>query len=139
MSAPTVALDIQGIQSVDHRDRGVARYVLELALALEAGHGDRMAAYLLNPDLGPPGRIEPLLATGKVLGGFGLTEPSAGSDAASTRTTAVRKGAHYAVHKAIDSAHRDIGVVMQHAAKYIPRFALQLFFSFAGGVAQIAF
>ncbi|PYO49897.1 MAG: acyl-CoA dehydrogenase, partial [Gemmatimonadetes bacterium] len=37
----------------------------------------------------------PLLATGKVLGGFGLTEPSAGSDAASTRSTAVRKGSHY--------------------------------------------
>src|SRR5947207_894249 len=37
----------------------------------------------------------PLLASGKVLGGFGLTEPSAGSDAASTRSTAVRKGSHY--------------------------------------------
>src|SRR3954471_16085596 len=40
-------------------------------------------------------RYVPLLASGKVLGGFGLTEPSAGSDAASTRTTAVRKGASY--------------------------------------------
>src|SRR6476619_5719649 len=40
-------------------------------------------------------RFVPLLAAGKVLGGFGLTEPSAGSDAASTRSTAVRKGAHY--------------------------------------------
>src|SRR5256885_842267 len=40
-------------------------------------------------------RYVPLLASGKVLGGFGLTEPSAGSDAASTRTTAVRKGSHY--------------------------------------------
>jgi len=30
-----------------------------------------------------------------VLGGFGLTEPSAGSDAASTKTTAVRKNSHY--------------------------------------------
>lgn len=37
----------------------------------------------------------PLLASGKVLAGFGLTEPSAGSDAAGTRTTAVRKGSHY--------------------------------------------
>ena len=33
----------------------------------------------------------PLLASGKVLGGFGLTEPGAGSDAGGTRTTAVRK------------------------------------------------
>ena len=32
-------------------------------------------------------RYVPLLASGKVLGGFGLTEPSAGSDAASTRST----------------------------------------------------
>jgi butyryl-CoA dehydrogenase len=32
----------------------------------------------------------PLLAKGKVLGGFGLTEPEAGSDASGTRTTAVR-------------------------------------------------
>jgi butyryl-CoA dehydrogenase len=40
----------------------------------------------------------PLLASGKVLGGFGLTEPSAGSDAAGTRTTAVRKNSHYVLN-----------------------------------------
>src|SRR3954465_3751956 len=34
-------------------------------------------------------RFVPLLASGKVLGGFGLTEPDAGSDAGGTRTTAV--------------------------------------------------
>lgn len=43
-------------------------------------------------------RFVPLLATGKVLGGFGLTEPNAGSDAASTRSTAVRKGSHYVLN-----------------------------------------
>src|SRR5688500_17844497 len=43
-------------------------------------------------------RYVPLLASGKVLGGFGLTEPSAGSDAASTRTTAVRKNSHYVLN-----------------------------------------
>src|SRR5258705_13882244 len=43
-------------------------------------------------------RYVPLLAGGKVLGGFGLTEPSAGSDAAATRSTAVRKGAHYVLN-----------------------------------------
>ena len=43
-------------------------------------------------------RYVPLLATGKVLGGFGLTEPSAGSDAASTRTTAVRRNSHYVLN-----------------------------------------
>jgi butyryl-CoA dehydrogenase len=34
----------------------------------------------------------PVLAQGKVLGGFGLTEPGAGSDASGTRTRAVREG-----------------------------------------------
>ncbi|MFW6202147.1 MAG: acyl-CoA dehydrogenase family protein [Gemmatimonadota bacterium] len=35
-------------------------------------------------------RYVPLLAGGRVLGGFGLTEPGAGSDASGSRTTAVR-------------------------------------------------
>ena len=37
-------------------------------------------------------RFLPELAGGKCLGGFGLTEPGSGSDAASLRTTAVRDG-----------------------------------------------
>jgi butyryl-CoA dehydrogenase len=40
----------------------------------------------------------PPLAGGRVFGGFGLTEPGAGSDAAGTRSTAVRKGAHYVLN-----------------------------------------
>ena len=40
-------------------------------------------------------RFVPPLASGRVLGGFGLTEESAGSDAGGTRTTAVRKGGGY--------------------------------------------
>ena len=40
----------------------------------------------------------PLLASGKTLGAFGLTEPEAGSDAGSTRTVAVKDGAHYVVN-----------------------------------------
>ncbi len=43
-------------------------------------------------------RYIPLLAAGKVLGGFGLTEESAGSDAGGTRTTAVRKNGHYVLN-----------------------------------------
>src|SRR5215217_6062279 len=43
-------------------------------------------------------RFVPLLASGKVLGGFGLTEPTAGSDAAGTRSTAVRKNGHYVLN-----------------------------------------
>ncbi len=37
----------------------------------------------------------PVLAAGRVLGGFGLTEPGAGSDAGGTQTTAVRNGGKY--------------------------------------------
>ena len=40
----------------------------------------------------------PPLASGKVMGGFGLTEPDAGSDAAGTKTTAVRKGDRYVIN-----------------------------------------
>src|SRR5687767_10953220 len=43
-------------------------------------------------------RYVPLLASGKVLGGFGLTEEGAGSDAGGTRTTAVRKNGHYVLN-----------------------------------------
>ena len=43
-------------------------------------------------------RFVPLLATGKVMGGFGLTEPDAGSDAGGTRTTAVRRGSCYVLN-----------------------------------------
>jgi butyryl-CoA dehydrogenase len=40
----------------------------------------------------------PLLASGKVLGGFGLTEPGAGSDAGGTQTVAVKKGDRYIIN-----------------------------------------
>ncbi len=43
-------------------------------------------------------RYVPLLATGKVLGGFGLTEEGAGSDAGGTRTTATKKNGHYVLN-----------------------------------------
>jgi alkylation response protein AidB-like acyl-CoA dehydrogenase len=43
-------------------------------------------------------RYVPLLAQGKVFGGFGLTEPGAGSDAGGTQTTAVRKNGHYVLN-----------------------------------------
>src|ERR1051325_8991488 len=43
-------------------------------------------------------RYVPYLATGRVMGGFGLTEPEAGSDAGGTRTTAVRRNGHYVLN-----------------------------------------
>ncbi|MDI5934444.1 acyl-CoA dehydrogenase family protein [Halomonas kalidii] len=43
-------------------------------------------------------RYVPRLATGELLSAFCLTEPDAGSDAASLRTTAVRDGDHYVLN-----------------------------------------
>ena len=40
----------------------------------------------------------PKLASGEILGAFGLTEPEAGSDAGATKTTAERKGNNYIVN-----------------------------------------
>ena len=42
-------------------------------------------------------RFIPLLASGQVLGGFGLTEPGAGSDASGTRTRAVAVDGGYSI------------------------------------------
>jgi alkylation response protein AidB-like acyl-CoA dehydrogenase len=40
----------------------------------------------------------PRLAAGRILGGFALTEPGAGSDAGGTKTTAVRSGDHFVLN-----------------------------------------
>src|SRR6476469_8760445 len=57
-------------------------------------------------------RYVPLLATGQVLGGFGLTEPTAGSDAGSTATTAVDRGDHYLINGSkIFITHAGVGEV----------------------------
>jgi alkylation response protein AidB-like acyl-CoA dehydrogenase len=45
-------------------------------------------------------RYVPPLASGRVMGGFGLTEEGAGSDAAGTRTTAVPRGNRYVLNGA---------------------------------------
>ncbi|HEX9582240.1 MAG TPA: acyl-CoA dehydrogenase [Gemmatimonadales bacterium] len=42
-------------------------------------------------------RYVPLLASGRVLGGFGLTEPGAGSDAGGTQTFAEDRGDHFVI------------------------------------------
>ncbi len=57
-------------------------------------------------------RYVPLLAAGKVLGGFGLTEPDAGSDAGGSRTTAVRENGHYRVNGSkIFITHAGVGEI----------------------------
>jgi glycosyltransferase involved in cell wall biosynthesis len=58
--------DLQGAQSIGYRDRGVARYVVELARAIERRAPTAVSTYLLNPDLPLPANIEPLVASGKL-------------------------------------------------------------------------
>ena len=63
-------------------------------------------------------RYVPLLASGRVLGGFGLTEPGAGSDAGGTATTAVDKGDHYLVNGSkIFITHAGVGEVFVVTAR----------------------
>jgi glycosyltransferase involved in cell wall biosynthesis len=61
-----VLVDVQATQSAAHRDRGVARYTAELAAALWRGHPSLVHHFLLNPDLEPPGSVEPLVASGRL-------------------------------------------------------------------------
>jgi len=67
-------------------------------------------------------RYVPLLASGKVLGGFGLTEAAAGSDAASTRSTAIKKGSHYILNGSkIFITHGGVGEIFVVTAVTDPR------------------
>jgi alkylation response protein AidB-like acyl-CoA dehydrogenase len=57
-------------------------------------------------------RYVPLLASGRVLGGFGLTEPAAGSDSGATRTTAVRANGGYRLNGSkIFITHAGVGEI----------------------------
>jgi butyryl-CoA dehydrogenase len=60
----------------------------------------------------------PLLAHGRVLGGFGLTEPEAGSDAGGTRTFAEDKGDHYLINGSkIFITHAGVGEIFVVTAR----------------------
>ena len=66
-------------------------------------------------------RFVPLLAAGRVLGGFGLTEPGAGSDAGGTATTAVDKGDHYVLNGSkIFITHAGVGEIFVCTARTTP-------------------
>lgn len=62
-----VIYDLIGFQSRDHGERGIARYVLHLALALERTNPSLVTQYLVDPRLPLPTRAEPLIATGKLV------------------------------------------------------------------------
>ena len=67
-------------------------------------------------------RFVPLLAQGKVLGGFGLTEPGAGSDAGGTKTLAVDNGDHYVLNGSkIFITHAGVGEIFVVTARTDPR------------------
>src|SRR5574338_1537721 len=66
-------------------------------------------------------RYVPLLASGRVLGGFGLTEPGAGSDAGGTATTAVDRGDHYVLNGSkIFITHAGVGEIFSVTARTEP-------------------
>jgi alkylation response protein AidB-like acyl-CoA dehydrogenase len=63
-------------------------------------------------------RYVPLLASGRVLGGFGLTEPGAGSDAGGTATTAVDQGDHFVLNGSkIFITHAGVGEIFSVTAR----------------------
>ncbi|MFV0258981.1 MAG: glycosyltransferase [Acidimicrobiales bacterium] len=63
----TVVYDLLGFQNRDHGERGIARYVLHLALAIERHDPHLISQYLVHPRLPFPPGAEALLATGKVV------------------------------------------------------------------------
>jgi alkylation response protein AidB-like acyl-CoA dehydrogenase len=66
-------------------------------------------------------RYVPLLASGRVLGGFGLTEPGAGSDAGGTATTAIDRGDHYLLNGSkIFITHAGVGEIFSVTARTEP-------------------
>jgi alkylation response protein AidB-like acyl-CoA dehydrogenase len=63
----------------------------------------------------------PLLASGAVMGGFGLTEPGAGSDAGGTATTATDKGDHYVLNGSKSLiTHGGVGEIFSVTARTSP-------------------
>jgi alkylation response protein AidB-like acyl-CoA dehydrogenase len=76
----------------------VARVCPSVALSVAAHNGLCTGHILKFASESLKKKYIPDLASGKVLGAWGLTEPSAGSDAGGTQTIAVREGDHYIVN-----------------------------------------
>ena len=76
-------------------------------------------------------RFVPLLASGRVLGGFGLTEPTAGSDAAGTKTRAVKKDGRYIVNGSkVFITHGGVGEIFVVTAVTDPKLGTKGISSF---------
>jgi alkylation response protein AidB-like acyl-CoA dehydrogenase len=96
---------------------------------VDASHGLTISAHTnlgTSPivEFGTPVQREtyvPLLASGKVMGGFGLTEPGAGSDAGGTATMAVDKGDHFELTGSkIFITHAGVGEIFSVTARTDP-------------------
>ncbi|MGH9114423.1 MAG: glycosyltransferase family 4 protein [Acidimicrobiales bacterium] len=59
-----MTIDLRPAQLVAYRERGVARYALELTRAMVRRHADLVGAVLVDPRLPPVGRVEELVALG---------------------------------------------------------------------------
>ncbi|MCI0435361.1 MAG: acyl-CoA dehydrogenase family protein [Gemmatimonadetes bacterium] len=90
----------------------LARVDVSHAITVSA-HSTLGASPILNFGTnGQKQRFLPLLAGGRVLGGFGLTETSAGSDAGATRTTASRDNGGYRINGSkIFITHAGVGEI----------------------------
>lgn len=73
----------------------IAKHDGSVALTVGAHSSIGMRGLLLFGSDAQKRRYLPKLATGELIAAFCLTEPGAGSDAASVRTTAVRQGDHW--------------------------------------------
>ncbi|HSM16850.1 MAG TPA: acyl-CoA dehydrogenase [Gemmatimonadales bacterium] len=63
----------------------------------------------------------PYLSSGRVIGGFGLTEPGAGSDAGGTATTAVDRGDHFLLNGTKNFiTHAGVGEIFSVTARTEP-------------------
>jgi butyryl-CoA dehydrogenase len=87
LDVPTYILTIEELARVDasHAITISAHSTLGMSPIVNFGSTEQKKRYV------------PLLASGRVLGGFGLTEPSSGSDAGSSRTVATRISGGYRI------------------------------------------
>jgi butyryl-CoA dehydrogenase len=94
--------------------------VIEQLARVDASHSITISAHStlgLSPILNfgteaQKQRYLPFLTSGRVLGGFGLTEPAAGSDAGATKTVAVRENGSYRINGSkIFITHAGVGEI----------------------------
>jgi alkylation response protein AidB-like acyl-CoA dehydrogenase len=91
----------------------LARVCPAVALSVAAHNGLCTAHIFMFGTEAQKARFVPPLARGEMLGAWGLTEPTAGSDAAGTRTTAVRDGEGWIINGAKTFiTHGSVGGVM---------------------------